>query len=113
MLLKINLVKEEIAAATRKVYLTEDEAAKKKKNCDLLEKGKNHIKSETIHIDAFLIKNIEDKRSNFLEISMISAFSDETASSVGLIQASGPFLLIVISANVFVFQYFICFSFRN
>ncbi|KAK2547813.1 hypothetical protein P5673_032151 [Acropora cervicornis] len=38
VLLKINFVKEEIAAVSRKVYLTEDETAKTKKNCDLLEK---------------------------------------------------------------------------
>ncbi|XP_067016617.1 uncharacterized protein [Acropora muricata] len=38
VLLKINFVKEDIAAVSRKVYLTEDETAKTKKNCDLLEK---------------------------------------------------------------------------
>ena len=39
MQIKIDSVKAEIAAVSRKVYLTEDEVSRKKKNCEELEKG--------------------------------------------------------------------------
>ena len=43
MQLKINSVKDEIAAVSRKVSLIENETARKSKNCNALEKGKNHV----------------------------------------------------------------------
>ena len=105
MLLKINFVKEEIAAVSRKVYLTEDETAKTKKNCDLLEKGKNRTKSETIHLDAFSIKNIGDRFSN----------SFENCSKCGSDSGLRAFLAdcyLSLQTSLY-FQYFICFCFRN